>query len=159
MRKLLIIVITLLMLSCNENYEGRFYTQNLNLSKLSFRCRVEYSSTGSINSEKANQNKGKMKIENSKENIEFIFSSDSNKYFVTYSNQKNAVTIFGIENSIEGKRITLYEELRGVNDSKQNGKMQYYIITSEGKFIWMKYSAYVGTDESVFGLGKCDTIY
>ncbi|TGL66507.1 hypothetical protein [Leptospira levettii] len=100
-----------------------------------------------------------MRIENSKENIEFIFSSDSNKYFVTYSNQKNPVTIFGIENSIEDKRITLYEELRGINDSKQNGKMQYYIITSEGKFIWMKYSAYSGTDISVFGLGKCDTIY
>lgn len=159
MRKILIILLALFILNCKEKIESNFFTHNLNLSKLSFRCKIEYSSTGSINSEKATQNQGKILIENSKENLEFIFSSDGNKYFVTYSNQKNPVTLFGAENSVEGKRITLYEELRGINDSNQNGKMQYYVITSEGKFIWMKYTAYEGTDSSVFGLGKCDTIY
>ncbi|TGL18599.1 hypothetical protein EHQ47_17145 [Leptospira bourretii] len=159
MNKILRISTLLIMISCNKtNFELPYIKRDLDLTKKTFQCFTELSSTAFTPVPSHETEKIKSISISKTDKITFSFYADlqKNDILVSYQGSENKISLIGYDTG-EDARIVLYEDLQRKNKNSNNGLFQIYIITAKGDFIFFqnKISAFSGYVSGI-NTGYCE---
>ncbi|TGL91107.1 hypothetical protein EHQ68_01315 [Leptospira congkakensis] len=154
-----IFIILLFSLSCTESsFELPYITRNLDLTKKTFQCYTELSSSAFTPVPSYNSEKIKNISISKTDKITFSFYADlqKNNILVTYQGSENKISLIGYDTG-ENARLVFYEDLQRSNKNTNNGLFQIYIITAKGDFIFFqnKISAFSNYVSGIY-TGYCE---
>ncbi|MBM9591030.1 hypothetical protein JWG41_11270 [Leptospira sp. 201903075] len=159
LKKTLQISILFFFLSCLESkYELPYSNRDLDLTKKTFQCFTELSSTA-FTPEPSYEPIKKKSISISKtDKTTFSFYADlsKNNIIVNYQGTENPITLVGYDIG-ENSRLVFYEDLQRNSKNINNGLFQIYIITGKGDFLFFqnKISAFSGYVSGI-NTGYCE---